>query len=321
MKAHEIESWALNVIDRVRAGQPNEDSRVELKADWPEPQKTARLIAGHANAARGEPTLWLVGVDQKSGVKGASYMELANWFEQVKAQFDGLAPLLTDLNIPVDGNTVVALLFETDRAPFVVRNPAFGKPEGGPVALEVPWRENTSTKSATRAQLIQLLSPLQKLPDFEVLRGDFWCDPIDATRRSPAEWLDWQLDLRLYVSPRSSSRVFIPFHRCEASFEFSVESGRIHFGRVSLSTVTNSMTIGTTGTEILIDGPGLVNLYASVKTPEISDDILANAAQIDVVLRPLETEHSVSITRTLPLRPPLKPGSNRKMWSSENYLD
>ena len=60
MRLVQIENWALDVINSVDAGHPSEDARVELKAEWIEAQKAARQIAGHANAARGDPILWLV---------------------------------------------------------------------------------------------------------------------------------------------------------------------------------------------------------------------------------------------------------------------
>lgn len=66
MRPVEIESWALSVIQQVESRQPNEDARVEMKTNWIEHFKAARQIAGHANAARGDPILWLIGVDQDS---------------------------------------------------------------------------------------------------------------------------------------------------------------------------------------------------------------------------------------------------------------
>ena len=98
MRTCEIEAWALRAIDRVEKHQPNEDSRVELKAVWPDgPEKAARQIAGHANALHGEPILWVIGVDEKQGVSGASQNDLANWWPQVKVQFDGPVPILQDV--------------------------------------------------------------------------------------------------------------------------------------------------------------------------------------------------------------------------------
>ena len=136
MKPHQLETWVLKIIEN---GQPVEDSRVELKADWLLPDKAARRIAGHANAARGAQILWLVGVDEEQGrVVGVNFNELSEWFEQVKSQFDGLCPDLYNINVSIDDKTIAALLFDTQRAPYVVKNPAFGTKHCGPVSLEVP---------------------------------------------------------------------------------------------------------------------------------------------------------------------------------------
>src|SRR5262249_17835092 len=188
VKSFQIESWALRVIERVEAKQPHEDSRVELKAEWPDYQKAARQIAGHANAARGEPILWLIGVDKDRGVTGADYNELANWYPPVQSQFDALAPRLVDVNVPWKGKTVVALLFETDRFPFVVKNPVNGQPGCGPVSLEVPWRENTATRSATRSDLIRLISPLRNSLDVEGLDAGLCAYPRRGGFYSCLDW-------------------------------------------------------------------------------------------------------------------------------------
>jgi hypothetical protein len=63
--------------------------------------------------------------------------------------------------VPYEGKTLVALLFETGRAPFVVKT----RDE----FLEVPWRVGTRTNSARRSDLVRLLVPVVKLPDFELL--------------------------------------------------------------------------------------------------------------------------------------------------------
>jgi hypothetical protein len=181
MRPIEIESWSLRVIERVRNCQPVEDSRVELKADWPrDASKAARRLAGHANAARGEPILWLIGVDEVDGVQGASHAEPSRWWSSVKAIFDGIAPALSHLNVCPDGKTVVALCVDTSRAPYVVKNPAFGHTKGEGVALEVPWREGTSVRSATRSDLILLLSPLVEKPKLELLEGEIRLQPKDG---------------------------------------------------------------------------------------------------------------------------------------------
>lgn len=168
MRSHEVENWALDIIDRVKVGHPVEDSRVELKSEYPiDLSKAARRIAGHANAARGEPILWLLGVDENSkSIPGVSAIEFSNWYAGVKAQFDDLAPEPVSLSISVDGSSVLAVYFETDRAPYVVKNPA-----GGSIQREVPWREATGVRSASRSQLLRILSPIQRLPAIECFSG------------------------------------------------------------------------------------------------------------------------------------------------------
>jgi hypothetical protein len=163
MRTHEVEAWALRAIERVENQQPNEDSRVELKAEWPlDPARVARRIAGQANALRGEPILWIIGADENRGVIGACQNEFSDWWAQVKSQFDGPSPVPRDVLVFRNGKTVVAIEFETDRVPFVVKNPLFGTPTGGPVKLEVPWREGTAVRSATHSDLITLLVPMQR---------------------------------------------------------------------------------------------------------------------------------------------------------------
>jgi hypothetical protein len=87
MKPIQLESWALRIIECVQSAQPNEDSRVELKKEWPDPVKAARRLAGHANSARGESILWLIGIDEKEGVTGITQNDLADWYAQVKSFF------------------------------------------------------------------------------------------------------------------------------------------------------------------------------------------------------------------------------------------
>ena len=117
MRPPEIESWVLSIVDRVRSKEPVEDSRVELKAEWPsDPARTARRLAGHSNAARGESVLWVIGVDEKRGVVGATDEPLQDWLSQLRPHFDSLHPEFErDLKVPVGEKTVVALSSATNR--------------------------------------------------------------------------------------------------------------------------------------------------------------------------------------------------------------
>jgi len=263
MNLLQIENWALRVIDCVKSGQPNEDSRAEVKSEWPDPKKAARRIASHANEVRGEPILWLIGVDQKDGVVGADDKDLANWYPAVKSQFDEIAPALTSLNIPVDGKTVVALLFETDRSPFVVKNP-----DGGTVQREVPIREATSVRSSYRSDLIRLVAPLELLPDVEVL--DTKIKVTTAGRNAVGNYIPDALSLEqeLYVVPKNNTQVFTPFHRCKAWFEVLGVTTQTPFYHIGLyysagpADYIGMRLITVTHSEAVINGPGKLKLQA-----------------------------------------------------------
>jgi hypothetical protein len=212
MKSFEIESWALRVLQRIKTGARIEDSLVELKAGWPaDPQRVARRIAGHANAALGEPILWLIGADEKAGIVGADHQELSTWFPQVTRMFEGVFPALFDLNIMLDQKNLVALCFDTSRLPHVVKNPDHGTISGVP-EYEVPWREGTRTRSATRHELIMMVSPAVKVPKTEILGGEIRFTGL--TDNPPGTVL--RFNLQVYVIPRTDIPITFPFHKCEA---------------------------------------------------------------------------------------------------------
>ena len=295
MRPSDIEYWALDVIRRVEAGHPNEDARVELKSTWlTDHWKAARLIAGHANAAGGEHVLWLVGVDQKKGVLGAQHEELANWYPQVKAHFNELPPTMTDINIPYQGKTVVALLFDADRAPFVVNNL-----DRGTITREVPWREGTSLRSATRTDLLRLLVPHQSLPDFDVLYAIF------LALREPDARIRWKLELGLYARLRTPARVVIPIHTTYTWFDVVAGGSRtdldvdtMHPPRPGGVHRDPSSLIDSTQWEVQINGPGTVLLNASTITqpPQwgYGSDVIVQAT-----LLPVGANIPATITTTL----------------------
>jgi hypothetical protein len=264
MRPIEIEAWALRIVEQVKRAQPDEDTLVELKAEWlSDTYKAARQIAGHANAASGESVLWLIGIDQKKGiVVGAEQKELANWYKQVESHFDGLAPSVTDINVPIDDKIIVALLFNTDRAPFVVK----AQPSSGSLTHEVPWRGNTSIRSAKREELVRLLAPLQRLPKWDILFGTLHCNPPSrstAIASSPTSKIHWRLRLKLYVIPVGDSRICIPHHRCSGvlSFpDFGIEAAV----KLIAMTPAGSYTVNvqTTLFDLMINGPGMIILTA-----------------------------------------------------------
>jgi hypothetical protein len=336
MRAHEIEDWTLRVIEQVESGQPNEDYRVELKAQWPNVKKAARHIAGHANAAHGEPILWLIGVDEEKGVVGVNNEELANWSAQVRAEFDGIAPqILRDLNVPVKRETVVALLFDTNRAPYLVKNPAYGQPNGGPVQLEVPWREARSIRTASRSDLLRILSPIQRAPSFELLNAWLKVYPelggLNAyggqTYSDDPKSFTWKLHMDFYVVPRTDARVVIPFHRCSASFEIPGHIPRTQFESIVMQPLSSihgggrghtmridSLTIESTKYEVVINGPGKIMLQGEVDLPKVEVDSEEDI-RIRVSLLPVDAEHSISFFETLHKTSPNEQRHELACWS------
>lgn len=267
-----LEYRVLEIVQRVIARQPIEDSLVELKSQWIEPKEAARRIAGHANAAHGEPILWLIGIDGKAHtVVGTNQNDLAQWWPQVRTHFSELAPDLQDLNIPFDGKTVVALVFTTNRAPYVVKNPVAGNPGSGPVTLEVPWREGTSVRSANRSDLIRILVPQLLLPTVNVLKGTLHAYETDAYQKSHGTY-GWSLNLDIYIGTESDHRIVIPFHKCEITV--------IITDNYKMPDPESPLIVSTSN-EVIITGPGKVFLRAA----GYSDTLPSSERDIDIVLR------------------------------------
>jgi hypothetical protein len=270
MERHAIEGWANMVIDRVLAGQQVEDDRVEAKRTWPLDRATAaRQVAALANAARGEPVMWLIGVDEKSHeVPGADNAELSDWWAQVRSQFESLAPDMDPLAVPHEGHTVVALLFDTERAPFVIKNPDFGR---GPTAieLEVPFRRANSTRSARREDLLRILLPAARTPDHEVLSAKLEVTAPDSDGISQGS-----LEVQIYLEPHVVGPLYLPLHRVRIAFSSAMEN--LAWSKTESASLAPrqryspgpspfhphfenlSATIRVSDGELVVDGPGLI---------------------------------------------------------------
>ena len=280
MRVSELEAWVLTVLRATAEGRRSEDVRVELKSDWPQPTKAARRLAGHLNAARGEPVLWIIGIDESKGVVPVLPEDTSAWLKQVLAEFDSIGPSVIDLVVPTLAGQVIALLFTGERVPFVVRNPEFGRTGSGPVALEVPWREGTAVSSATRSQLLSILVPAQRLPDLELLDGSVSAEKSPGLDSKGGSYVPpgrevshcwWTVDLTIYVTPRTSEMLVLPVHRTTVTIR--VKGDIIETDSISVHTphryaghsfVPDSNTISTTMGEALIHGAGRLQLRASI---------------------------------------------------------
>lgn len=260
MRDHELEEWTLRVVQQVKAGESIEDGRVELKADWPtDLYGAARRIAGLANAARSPQVLMVIGLDEKRGVVGAGSTDLATWWPGVKKHFHELAPRLHDLVVPTDGLTVRALLFGGERVPYVVRNPDYGRIAGVVMELEVPWREGTSVRSARRSDLIQVLSPLRRSPQFDVLLGD-------VQVHESGENDEWKVSVRCYLEAPDGERLVIPYYRCSGQLaapdgQWTLPLEILRFRPVTTTARVRDelSTLRQGAAQLIVDGPGLVN--------------------------------------------------------------
>lgn len=295
MKPSEIESWAYMVIERVQGGQPVEDARVELKSEWPKDEHAAaRRLAGHANSAHGEPILWLIGINEKKKqVVGADYVEQANWWSKVQSLFVELPPDMIPLNIPYDSKTVAALLFETERRPFVVKVPG-----GGHIDAEVPWRDGTRIRSARRRELLGILTVASKNPSIEVRKGTLQISRNLGRRYSGQHGL--RLDV--YVVPRGADKAVIPFHHCEGSLQLPSAEYSFPFGPISF-TQTGSRPpamITCSATEAIIEGPGPVTICGVPPDLEMLGRLgCSPTARVELKLCPTESEVPIVVVADL----------------------
>lgn len=286
MRSSELEAWAQGVVRQVLSRRRVEDSRIELKSRWPtDPPKAARQIAAHANASRGEHILWIIGVDEDAyTIVGADPDDMATWWNQVRAQFDGEAPQLSHLTFHEGSATLIALYMECLHTPYVVKNPLFGVSKGA-MSHEVPWREGTTTRSARHADLIQILVPLARRPSIDVLKAEIACT-IEMSGRSAEQPFVTKCKFVLYFVPTQPGRIVVPFHRCQATLRFDRENMDIPLNGIRLSPdrplyvgstrfgdtpppppKAHSLTIDSTPDELLIDGPGKATLYARCDIP------------------------------------------------------
>ena len=281
-RRHEIELLANQVIARVRSGQPAEDDTlVELKTEWPkDPSRAARRIAAHANSARGERVVWLLGVDEKSrSVPGVPVTEPAQWWEQVRSHFEyRWSPGMQMVIVPHDAVAVVALVFDTTGAPFVIKNKA---------EFEVPWREGTLTRSARRAEILQILSPMARRPDYELRRGSLQYQVFDRE----FEPLHFVLELTIYVTPANDRTLVLPYHRMKAAVFSQSEKEIFEFDTfVGVNTDTeiafHSGHVRVTSSEAILTGPGQLVLRAEGSGDWIETGDIEQSCQLRFLIRP-----------------------------------
>jgi len=283
MTKQQLEARVLEIVDRVVASGPVEDSFVELKAEWDQDHhRAARQIAGHANAARGAELNWVFGVNEKAGtVPGATLIDLENWWPQVQSRFEGLPPdLTTSLNVTTPHGVVAVLEIQTDRAPYLVKNP-----HGGQITQEVPWREGTSIRTARRQDLLRLLVHQSRKPDVDFLSGS-----VQHGVREPVPWLVVRMDYYFVVEPGA---VFIlPDHRIETSAIVHGTSTPSELGFIVPSDSTASRYVRIEAHQAIFTGPGPISIQVSFPCPGGTRGV---SVEIMVVLHPLRDHEPIRL--------------------------
>lgn len=304
------------MIDRAQQGLPIEDSRVELKAKWIEkPNHIARRIAGQCNANAGDNVLWLIGVSETDGVVGVDHQDMAKWWPGVVSQFDGQPPIVQDVAITHDGLTVVALLFQTDRVPFVVRNPVYGQQGGGggPVEREVPWREATSIRSATHADLVRLLVPVSALPTVEVYKAE-----AKMTPDKDADTASLFVIVTIYAITALGAAMALPNHQAKGHFsvsphkidgELTVNLEARYSDLMPKSAMTATVHQGDL--QILLDGPGFFRIVGRATIPNLAND-WANVGTLEVKFSVRPAGNNLSLEVQTGLSPYLVPAEEAK---------
>lgn len=305
MRPAELELLVIELVEAVLRLQPVDDPRVAFKRAWPEDAgAAARELAGAANAARGEPVLWLIGVDEDSGaVHACNREDLAGWYGNVCAWFDGITPTLEQsLELVIAGEPVVALLFATQRAPFAVRPAA----TDASIQREIPWREAKATRSATREELLRMLVPAARLPAASVQSG------ILTYCWNPKE-VPWMLWLDVYLVPNGSERVVLPHHQCWAQ----VSQGPYEIWRAPALGAPHEIapTIHKGPSELILDGPGLARFNAMYEIQDAAFD-RDQAVTISVYACPAGAETSLVMSSLLRPQPALS-SEEQTGWSLE----
>jgi len=209
MRASQLEVVVLRAVEALREGHAVEDDRLEFKRDWPGPDK-ARQLAGAANRSRGDDLIYVIGIDENTGViHPTGGVDPANWWSSLESSFDEISPeLVRHLSVPItDTERVVALHFRTDRTPYIVR-----VQNGGATEREVPIRDGTRTRSARRHELLKMLYPSAELPQLTLLEGSLRAAKPSYSGGDADSVCELKLWCRGYFEIPTTSIAFLPAH-------------------------------------------------------------------------------------------------------------
>jgi hypothetical protein len=265
VNATQLEALVLEAVGRAQSKAAIEDDRIEFKRDWPGPNK-ARQLAAAANRAGGDWLIYVIGVDEADGsIHSASTLDPAMWWAKMESSFDEVAPeLVRHLNVQVtDTDSVVGLLFRTDRTPYVVK-----VANGGATEREVPIRVGTRTRSAHRHELLRLLLPSASVPRLASLGAYLTAGSPDYIGGDSETTIHVQLRFQIYFEHLTGQRTFLPLHLARADLTGGAfqESAPIFYSRATNPPVIN-FGVTLRGDGIELSGPGSADVQARWKYP------------------------------------------------------
>ncbi|WP_377103970.1 hypothetical protein [Propionicimonas sp. T2.31MG-18] len=283
MQTAQFEASVVAVVNALRAGSPMEDDRIELKRDWPDPEK-ARQLAGAANRVAGEYLTYIIGIDETGKTFPIGNVDPATWWSQMQAHFDEVSPqLVQQCAVHVSENEVVmALRFLSDRAPYVIKLANAGRSE-----REVPMRDGTRTRSAFRHELLRLLYEPSLVPTLYALEGRLSLsepsvDPYSKTS-SP---MQMSFSARIYFECSRDAQVFMPHH--QMSIELAGGGIERSLGEVfwfspkELAGQHRGAILWPDGIELR--GPGVAEINGVWQFPDLSIDDFAHTTVLHVRL-------------------------------------
>ncbi len=258
LRPQQLEARVLGLIDLVLEGGRIEDDLVECKGQWPDPQKrpSVRQLAGAANKARGEPILWIIGLDEDAHtLTEVRSVDVAEWWSAMSSRFDPPAPELEHhIGVPVgEGKSVTALRFLTDRSPYVILSGG----EDGRLEREVPIRDGTRTRSARRDELLRLLIPAVAPPAAQLLSASLtmiYSRGGEGTEGYTT--LDLMARVFLEQPAMSAGVVMLPDHQMHGRIDYGSRSFRWELQNIMAETEVTTFGVDRRPDGVVVTGPG-----------------------------------------------------------------
>lgn len=122
--------------------------------------------------------------------------------------------------------------------------------------------------------MLRLLSPAQRVPSAEILRGWLIASPRRTDREHQGE-MEWQYFVEMFVAPTSRDLVVFPSHRCHFFLEAPGVMPRTVCSSLSFAMKDGPLVQRAAGT-LLVEGPGLVSARCYAYTAAIPGDFFGD---------------------------------------------